>query len=440
MRESQRRRFKPVEWVDDVIEKDTAWRVLRGQIDDKKKEANVIQKAIASKKKAKEDADEEIMARKVIMSEVGVMEEELATLALARDSILNRIGNLVHESVPVAEDEDHNAVVGEWGELAVPEVTVIKHHHELLRMIGGYDPERGVKVANHRGYFLTGPGVLLNQALINYSLAFLGARGYMPMQTPYFMLKNQMSRTAQLEDFDEALYKVVGEEGEGEANASYLIATSEQPISAFHADEWIQEGDLPIKYAGYSTNFRKEAGSHGKDAWGIFRVHQFEKIEQFVLCKPEDSWDLMESMKDIACEFYQSLGLPYRVVAIVSAELNNAAAKKYDIEGWYPTLGTFRELVSCSNCTDYQARSLEVRCGAKKKGDKTKKYVHMLNSTLCATTRVICAILENYQTNDGIRIPEALQPFLGGMDFIPFIMDMPKRPKQKGKKKKKGGN
>jgi len=183
--------------------------------------------------------------------------------------------------------------------------------------------------------------------------------------------------------------------------------------------------DLPIRYAGLSTCFRKEAGSSGKDCWGIFRVHQFEKIEQFCITGPEKSWDEHEAMLQVCKDFYQSLGLPYHVVAICSGELNNAAAKKYDLEAWFPALGVFRELVSASNCTDYQSRALEVRYGQKKMGERKKEYVHMLNATLCATERTICCILENYQTEDGVNVPEVLQPFMGGMTKMPFVNPKP---------------
>ena len=189
--------------------------------------------------------------------------------------------------------------------------------------------------------------------------------------------------------------------------------------------EWLGEKDLPLKYTGFSTNFRKEAGAHGKDTWGIFRVHQFDKVEQFVICKPEESWDMHEYMIKNSREFYESLNLPYRVVNIVSGALNNAAAKKYDLEGWFPGYGTYRELVSCSNCTDYQSRAMEIRCGATKKSNEEKKYVHMLNSTLCALTRTLCCILENYQTPEGVKVPEALLPYMGGIDFLPFKRPIP---------------
>ena len=213
-----------------------------------------------------------------------------------------------------------------------------------------------------------------------------------------------MAKTAQLEQFDEELYKVT--EDEKSENDKYLIATSEQPLSALHESEWLQDKELPIRYAGYSTCFRKEAGAHGKDAWGIFRVHQFEKIEQFVFCNPEKSWEEFDRMIGIAEEFYKSLGLPYQVVSIVSGALNNAAAKKYDLEAWFPFQGEYKELVSCSNCLDYQTRELEIRHGPKtqqSKDERRKAYVHALNATLCATERALCCVLENYQTDEVSR-------------------------------------
>jgi seryl-tRNA synthetase len=197
----------------------------------------------------------------------------------------------------------------------------------------------------------------------------------------------------------------------------YLIATSEQPISALHRNEWLEQTDLPLRYAGSSSCFRKEAGAHGKDVWGIFRVHQFEKIEQFCITTPEKSWEMHEEMIKIAENFYQNLELPYRVVNIVSGELNDAAAKKYDLEAWFPGYDAWRELVSCSNCTDFQSRGLEVRL---QMNNKEKVYVHMLNATLCATERTMCCILENYQTPEGVRVPTVLQPFMGGKDFLPY--------------------
>ncbi|KAI5804098.1 hypothetical protein DFH27DRAFT_553989 [Peziza echinospora] len=428
IRESQRRRHKPVEDVDEVIALYQDWRKTKFAEDQKGKEINTTQKEIGLRRKNKENADELLATKTQLEKE----KKEMEAVTAAKDALLrskiNSIGNLVHDSVPVSDNEDNNTLIREW----VPEgVKVEKRdclsHHEVLTRIDGYEPERGVKVVGHRGYFLKRWGVYLNQALINYGLEFLSNRTvdgktYIPLQTPQFMNKDMMAKTAQLEQFDEELYKVV--DGDQE---KYLIATSEQPISALHADEWIMKNELPINYAGYSTCYRREAGSHGRDAWGIFRVHQFEKIEQFVITEPEKSWEAFEQMIDNSEAFYKSLGIPYRIVAIVSGALNNAAAKKYDLEAWFPFQGEYKELVSCSNCTDYQSRSLEIRFGTKTQTEVNKKYVHCLNSTLCATERAMCCLMENYQTEDGLRVPEVLRKYIpGSPDFIPFSKELPK--------------
>ena len=274
--------------------------------------------------------------------------------------------------------------------------------------------ERGSRVAGHRGYFLKGLGVLLNQALINFGIKQLIQRGYTPVQPPFFVKKSVMEATCQLSDFSENLYQVEGNE---EGEPYYLIATSEQPISAMHLKEWIEPSELPKHYAGISSCFRKEAGSHGKDVWGIFRVHQFEKVEQFVYCDPKTSWEEFERMISTSEDFYKALELPYQVIAIVSGALNDAAAMKYDLEAWFPGYKSFRELVSCSNCTDFQSRALETRYAVKNTPEKL--YVHMLNGTMCATERTMCCIMENYQTPEGLRIPKVLQEYVGA-EFIPY--------------------
>jgi len=424
--------------VDKVIELDERWRKERTELDLKRKEYAQLSKGIGIKSKAGENVDQDKAKVKEIKEAIARLETATAETETNRDNTLALIGNIVHNSVPVSNDEANNAIVKTWGDFKTEEG--LRHHHELLWMIGGYEPNRGVRTAGHRAYYLTGIGLFLNQALINYGLQFLVTRGYHALQTPFFMNKDVMKQVAQLSQFNEELYKVSGGDDE-----HYLIATSEQPIAAYHIGEWIDTKDLPIRYVGYSTCFRKEAGAHGKDTWGIFRVHQFEKVEQFCLASPEKSWEEQEAMLKLSEEFYQSLGIAYRVVTIVSGELNNAAAKKYDLEGWFPAFAEHRELVSCSNCTDFQARSLEVRFGtSKKQGDKVKQYVHMLNSTLCATTRTICAILENYQTKEGIKVPKVLQPFLApylkNPELIPFINDPPGKGKGAKKSKKEKNN
>jgi len=239
------------------------------------------------------------------------------------------------------------------------------------------------------------------------------------------MNKSIMSEVAQLSQFDEELYKVTGEGEE-----KYLIATSEQPIAAFHRKERLADHELPKRYAGFSSCFRKEVGSHGRDTLGIFRVHQFNKIEQFCITNPKtnsktgllESEEMFAEMMNNCEEFYKALNLPYQIISIVSGKLNNAAAKKYDVEAWFPHSEQYRELVSCSNCTSYQSRRLDIKYGAtstKTQGEKPD-FVHMLNCTMCATTRTLCCIVENYQTKDGVEVPKCLQAYMG-KSFIPYL-------------------
>ncbi|KAK4538184.1 hypothetical protein CDCA_CDCA16G4209 [Cyanidium caldarium] len=465
VRESQRRRYAEVEVVGRVVRLDEQWRRTRFRVDALRKELNELSRRIGAGKKCGEDVSMHKERVSVVKAELGGLERAASEEERERDALLRTVGNLVHESVPVSDDEAHNRVERTWGVPALVEerrASVRWSHVDLLLMLGAADYERGVRVAGSRGYFLTGVGVQLNLALVQYSLQFLRERGYQLVQPPYFMTREAMARCAQLDDFDEQLYKVVegASEGNGRPGAAtgngaraaddhvaaaaatgdmadedkYLIATSEQPLCAYYANEWIAPTALPILHAGFSTCFRKEAGSHGRDQLGIFRVHQFDKVEQFALTAPtaDASWQMLERLLATAEEFYQSLGIPYQVMSIVSGALNNAAAKKYDLEGWFPASGAWRELVSCSNCTDFQARRLETRYGLQKSADRDKAYVHMLNSTLCATTRVICCLVENYQRDGGVEVPAALQPFLGGTSFLPFVTEPPKhaRPAQ----------
>lgn len=417
---SQKARGDSVELVDEIVEEYKAWVRIRFQLDELNKSQNKLQKEIGLKFKKKEDP-KELLAQK---EELAQEKERLLAVEQAADqqlrSKVNLVGNIVHESVPVSNDEANNELIRKWGTPATQKPRY--SHDEVLTRLDGFDAERGAKLVGHRGYFLKQYGVFLNNALIQYGLDFLAKHGYTALQAPVMLNKDVMARTAQLSQFDEELYKVI--DGKDE---KYLIATSEQPISAFHSNEWFEkpEEQLPVRYAGYSSCFRREAGSHGKDAWGIFRVHEFQKIEQFCLTEPDKSWAEFDRMIDLAEKFYQSLEIPYRVVAIVSGELNNAAAKKYDLEAWFPFQQEYKELVSCSNCTDYQSRNLEIRCGIKKLNERTKNYVHCLNSTLCATERALCCILENYQTEDGVRVPKVLQRFLPGEpEFLPFTKDL----------------
>lgn len=447
VRESERRRFRDGSNVDKVLELDAEWRTVRYELDNISKTRNQLNaqmKEIKMKARKPEtsidpDGSKEAKIKEEkasLTARETVCKELVLEVEKKRENVLKKVGNLIHESVPVFKDEEHNRIERTWPESGETPNAPGKGltHVDLLHMIDGVEYSRGVTTAGNRGYFLKGPGVLLNMGIIQYALRFLSNREYIPIQPPYFMEKEQMAKCAQLEDFDEQLYKVTGD------GDKYLIATSEQPLCVYHADEWVEERELPKKYAGISTNFRKEAGSHGRDQLGIFRVHQFDKIEQFCVTSPDDniSYEMLETMITNAEEFYKSIGITYQVISIVSGAMNDAASKKYDLEAWFPAAsdgkGEYRELVSASNCTDYQSRKLETRCGIKKMGDTNKRYVHMLNSTLCATTRVICCILETFQTDNGITVPEILRPFVG-MDFIPFVRDPPKLKVKASKKK-----
>ncbi|KAM4108382.1 hypothetical protein ACB094_03G041300 [Castanea mollissima] len=429
IRESQRRRFANVELVDEVIAIDKQWRQLQFDLENLRKDFNKINKQVAQLRIAGEDASEMIKNTEENKKSAAEKEAEVREVLQQLNSKLLLIGNLVHDSVPVDNDEANNKVVRSWGEKRLE--PKLKNHVDLVELLGIADLKKGADIAGGRGFYLKGDGVRLNQALINFGLDFLEKRGYTLLQTPFFMRKEVMAKCAQLAQFDEELYKVTGE-----GDDKYLIATAEQPLCAYHLEDWIHPSELPIRYAGYSSCFRKEAGAHGRDTLGIFRVHQFEKVEQFCITSPDnnESWDMHEEMIKNSEDFYKLLNLPYQVVSIVSGALNDAASKKYDLEAWFPASQAHRELVSCSNCTDYQARRMETRYGQKKSNEQTKKYVHLLNSTLTATERTMCCILENYQRENGVEIPEALREFMGGKTFLPFKTKP--APEAKGKKPK----
>ncbi|CAF1104498.1 unnamed protein product [Adineta steineri] len=456
VRDSQKKRYKKVELVDNVIDCDSQWRTVRFQADQWNKIKNLCGRTVGTKKQAKEnegDSEElpdnfkicldtlnaDLLTKLTIKqlkrlstqidTEIEKTKEKLIKIEHDRNSALHEIGNLVHDSVPVSNNEDNNVTERTFGDV---ETRKKYSHFDLMYMIDGYDGERGAAVAGSRGYFMKGPAVFLEQAIIQLALRILNDKDFEILYTPFFMRKEVMQEVAQLSQFDDELYKVVcknDKPDESSDEEKYLIATSEQAIAAFHRDEWLAAERLPIRYGGFSTCFRQEAGSHGRDTRGIFRVHQFEKIEQFCITSPHDneSWKMFEQMIGNAEEFNKQLGIPYRVVNIVSGELNNAAAKKYDLEAWFPGSGKFRELVSCSNCLEYQSRRLKIRYGQTKKLNESSEYVHMLNATMCATTRTICAILENYQTEDGIIVPEVLKSLMPKKysEKIPFVKEAP---------------
>ncbi|OMO80443.1 hypothetical protein CCACVL1_12963 [Corchorus capsularis] len=412
VRESQRRRFDDVDIVDTIIRVDKLCRQHQYELDHLRKELNKIQKEIAQLILTGDDASELIESSNEKKQSEAYQNLEFE-FEEVRDDLkvkLSTIGNLVHDTVPFSDDERNNVMVRQWGQKRME--PNLKNHVKLVNLLRLGDTEKGGKVAGRRGFYLEEAGVLLNQALINYGISFLRKRGYRVIQTPFLMTKEAMEKQF-IFIYDEDLYNVRGDR----RGDKYLISTAEQPLAAYHDGECLQPDELPKRYAGISTCFRKEAaeegGSHGKDR-GIFRTHQFEKVEQFCITSPNgnDSWEMLEEMITTSEEFYKELKIPYRVVTVVSGKLNESAAKTYDLEAWFPASNTYRELVSCSNCTDYQSR----RLGIKSNG----QYVHMLNSTLTATERTMCCILENYQTENGVEIPEVLLPYMDGLTFLPF--------------------
>ncbi|NMC03863.1 MAG: serine--tRNA ligase [Candidatus Lokiarchaeota archaeon] len=406
IRKSQRDRFKDPGLVDKVIEWDNKWRDIRKAADEMRARVNKLSKEIGQLKKKGQDTialAEESKRLGTQINQKGMEEEEALK---KRDEYRYKVSNILHESVPIAKTDEGNVEVAKDGTFPMfafkPRI-----HPELVETVGGVELKKAQEVVGSRFYYLKNDLTLLNIALIHFGIDFLVSKGYKPMWTPFFINYDAIKAAAELADFEEQLYEVKGEDPR-----LFLIATSEQTLAALHKNEVIDAEKLPLKYCGISTCFRREAGAHGKDTSGIFRIHQFEKIEQFVYANPETSWQLHEEMIGNSKEIFTRLGIPFRVVNIASGEMNDNAAKKYDLEGWFPGSNAYRELVSCSNCTDYQARKLNIKYG--KRGGETD-ILHTLNSTAIATERTICCILENYQNEDGsVRVPDVLQPYMGG--------------------------
>jgi len=412
IKESEKKRFKNPKVVDEIWELDERWRKVNYLNEQENKEINKIQKEIKNlylaAKKTKTDQTSEIAGfedKKTERVERQLeLKDEAEALKKEIQRLLHTIGNIVDDRVPVAKNDDGNIDVRSFASVRTP-----KKDRGYAEIMAGYtNAKAGAVVIGHRGYYLDGEMALLARALKNYAIDFIVKRKYKYIQTPVMMRRDVVELTAQLSDFDDQLYKVEDD--------LYLIATSEQPLTALFKDTVLTQYDLPQKLGGDSLCFRKEAGAYGKDNAGIFRVHQFDKIEQLCVCRPEESPELHEEMLRISEEFYQTLDISYKVVLIASGELNDAAAMKYDIEALFPNAEKYRELVSASNCTDYQSRNLNV-CFEYPVKDEKPVYVHMLNSTLCAIQRTLCCIVENYQDDGRVIVPDVLRPYTG-FDFI----------------------
>ncbi|MGI0005990.1 MAG: serine--tRNA ligase [Nitrososphaera sp.] len=393
--------------IDELVAIDKRRRELIVESQDLKHRKNKLSEAIATKKKTKQDAAAELTEMKQVSAGLDKAEQERIATEERFKKLAMVVPNMLHESVPDGRDEHDNVIIRTAG--TIRSIEKPRDHVDIATALGLIDIERAAKVSGARFYFLKNSLVRMNTALVHFALDFLTEKGYTLVQPPYMIRKEPMEGAVILGDFEDVIYKVENED-------LYMIGTSEHALAGMHMDEILDGKQLPMRYAGVSPCFRKEAGAHGKDMKGIFRVHQFDKVEQFVYCRPEDSWQEHERLLATSQEFLDRLGIPYRVMLLSSGDTGKISAKTYDIEAWMPGQGAYREIVSCSNCLDYQARRLSIRF--RDRTNEDTRLVHTLNSTLVAVQRTLVAIIENYQMPAGIEVPQVLQDYMGGMKEI----------------------
>jgi seryl-tRNA synthetase len=413
VRENLRRRRdgQKLEEFEHLLKLDEKIRELKKSIQDLRTQRNKFSRQIGELKKSGKDDSELVKRVNDVNDKISAAESETAQLEQELREIQMSIPNILHESVPYGVGEEDNVVVKEWG--GKPDFDFDIHSHvDLLETLDIGDIPRAARIAGSRFYYLKNELVLLDIAMQQMALEMLVKRDYNLIYPPFMMRREPYEGVTDLADFENVMYKIEGED-------LYLIATSEHPMAGMYMGEVFEPTDLPLKLAGVSACFRKEAGSHGKDTKGIFRVHQFNKVEQFVFSLPEESWGIHEELIKNEEDFVQALKLPYRIVNTCTGEIGIVAAKKYDLEFWFPGQQMYREGGSCSNCTAYQATRLNIKYRLKKGGTE-KVYLHTLNSTMMANPRTMVAIIENYQKEDGsVEIPKALQKYLpSGMKEI----------------------
>jgi len=385
--------------VDEILDLDEKRRALISQTDAKRAEL----KSSSKKKPSQEDID----ALRALGDEIKAQEEKLSPIESSLNELLIQLPNITHSSVPVGKDDSGNVVIKTVGEK--PKFDF--EHADLGLALDIIDTSAGAKVSGSRFWYLKGDLVMLEFALIQYAANFMRAKGFTPMLPPMLVKERAMFGTGFFPAEKNEIYKVNAEEDD-----LYLIGTAEVPLASYHSDEVIDVAEKPLKYFGFSSCFRREAGTYGKDMKGILRGHQFDKVEMFVFCNQEQSWDMHEDLLGIAEEFWQSLKIPYQILNMCSGDIGAPNAKKYDIEGWFAGQNKYRELMSCSHDTDFQARRLNIKY---KDADGALKFAHTLNNTVCALGRTMIAIMENYQQKDGsIAIPQVLRQYMGGQERI----------------------
>ncbi|UEX90116.1 serine--tRNA ligase [Staphylococcus ratti] len=396
--------------VDDILNLDTKRREFIQKTEELKSERNKASEAIAQKKRNKENADDAIQAQREVGEKIKAIDTELKEVDEALNDKLSRIPNLIHDDVPQGADDTENVEQKKWG---TPRTFSFepKAHWDLLESLKMADFERAAKIARARFVFLTEEGAKLERALMNYMLTkHTTQHGYREMIAPQLVNPKAMYGTGQLPKFEEDLFKV-------EKEGLYTIPTAEVPLTNYYRDEIIQPGVLPEKFTGQTACFRSEAGSAGRDTRGLIRLHQFNKVEMVRIEKPEDSWNALEEMTGHAEAILEELGLPYRRVILCTGDIGFGSSKTYDLEVWLPSYNDYKEISSCSNCVDFQARRANIRF--KRDKDAKPEYAHTLNGSGLAVGRTFAAIVENYQNEDGsITVPEALVPFMGGQTVI----------------------
>ena len=408
---ARRRAPEKLEHLERVLAKDVEWRRDLQELQDLRHRRNAVSREIgkAVKEDRKGDAFERLLAEaKYLPDQIKTTEARVDALRAEVDDGFLRLPNLLHDSVPDGAGPEDNVEIRRWGDPKVPAFPM-KSHGELAEALGIADFERARKVAGAGFVYLMGDLVRLDQALIAFALDLLVKRGYTPVFPPFILRRSAYQGVVDLKDFQDVMYKIEGED-------AYLIATSEHALVAMYQDEILDEARLPLRYCGVATQFRKEIGAHGVDTKGLFRMHQFNKVEQVIFARPEDSWTLHEELRANLEAVFEALGIPHRTIVLCSADTGNVMAKTYDVEAWFPRQNAYREVGSCSNAIDFQARRLGIRVG---KAGGEKRLVHTLNSTAVATSRAMTAILENFQNEDGtVTVPKVLRPFMGGVERI----------------------
>ena len=410
---TRRRDDEKLKQFDHLLKLDEKVRALKKDIQELRTQRNRLSREICELKKAGKDDSKIVKKVNTVNEKIKTTESETNQIEQELKRIQMSIPNILHESVPYGADEEDNEVVKEWG--GRPEFDFdFKSHVDLLETLDVGDIPRAARLAGSRFYYLKNELVLLEIAMQQMALEMLLKQGYTPIYPPFMMRREVYEGVTDLADFENVMYKIEGED-------LYLIATSEHPLAGMYMGEIFEPTDLPLRLAGVSACFRKEAGSHGKDTKGIFRVHQFNKVEQFVFSLPEESWTIHEELIKNEEDFVQALKLPYRIVNVCTGDIGIVAAKKLDLEFWFPGQQKYREGGSCSNCTSYQSTRLNIKYRLKKGGTE-KAYLHILNSTMMANPRTMVAIIENYQKEDGsVEIPKALQKHLpsGMKEIVP---------------------